>query len=399
MPTAGPDPDPAPTPTPAEHDGGSSFTQTIFGPIRCEGSGPVTLTHAPLEPGAIAVVEPMGRMAAGHVTPTDHLYISNDDPWRTDNPFVVAMPAAGRVIEVARFPRDQVSPFDPSVTREDYRMVIEHTCTFFATYIHVATLALEIAAVTGPLSHGESWFAAGEGISLEAGQAVAAYPGSTVDFMVHDTEVILPGFVVPEHYEGEPWKVHTVDPFDYYEEPVRSQLLSRNPRTVQPYGGKIDYDVDGRAVGNWFLDGTVDYGGRGVAQPNYWSGHLSIVYDPVNTSELRISIGAATGIAEEACRACRNVFGVQGDTPDPADVDVATGLVVYELVGITHRPTFNAAGERLASDVVLGSIAGDVLGVVLVQMVDDRTLRFEVVPGVRASSVTGFSAGASLYRR
>ncbi|MCH8908147.1 MAG: hypothetical protein IH840_13745 [Candidatus Heimdallarchaeota archaeon] len=32
-------------------------------------------------------------------------------------------------------------------------------------------------------------------------------------------------------------------------------MLEKNPRTVEPFGGKIDYDIDGRLIGNWYLQG------------------------------------------------------------------------------------------------------------------------------------------------
>jgi len=33
-------------------------------------------------------------------------------------------------------------------------------------------------------------------------------------------------------------------------------LYGKNPRTVEPRGGKIDFDIDGVLSGNWFLEGT-----------------------------------------------------------------------------------------------------------------------------------------------
>ena len=71
------------------------------------------------------------------------------------------------------------------------------------------------------------------------GGEIIAYDGGTAgfDFSVHDARVILPGFVRPETYEVEPWKIHTIDPYDVFVEPVRSQLLAKNVRQVEPLGG------------------------------------------------------------------------------------------------------------------------------------------------------------------
>jgi hypothetical protein len=63
--------------------------------------------------------------------------------------------------------------------------------------------------------------------------------GRTLDFSVVNSEVTLPGFIVPEHYAAEAWKIHVVDPFDYSDEPLRSQLLALNVRTAEPRGGGL----------------------------------------------------------------------------------------------------------------------------------------------------------------
>jgi len=78
--------------------------------------------------------------------------------------------------------------------------------------------------------------------------------------------------------------------------------------------------------------------------------------------------------------------------PDPADVSVETGLVKYELLGKEHidHPTL---GFRV------GVSTDEVLGVFLVQMLDDRTFKGEVFPRKRASQVTGFTSNAKIYER
>ena len=94
--------------------------------------------------------------------------------------------------------------------------------------------------------------------------------------------------------------------------------MAKSPRTAEPRGGRIDYDIDGRLVGSWFLEGTVDYSGGstpticGNRPCPYWTGHLSIAYDHIDPEQIRISIGADVGIGEEQCRECDSVYGVLG---------------------------------------------------------------------------------------
>ena len=282
-------------------------------------SDAVTLTTSPLDPEMISFIEPMGKMSfiSGHVTPTDHMYFKSATFRDPHSPihYDVRAPADGQITKIGRFPGEN----------EDYRIIIWHSCTISTIYIHLNGLAPEIREVTEDIAPGSRWRLVDSDtpISVEAGQVIGTAGGS-LDFSAHDTEEWL-SFVVPEHYFGEEWKIYTVDPFDYFTEPVRSQLLEQNVRKVEPFGGRIDYDIGGRLVGNWFYDGG-DY-----STPGRY-GHLSIVYDYIDPTLIRISF-PHEGITEEDCRECQGVYGVAGNEPDPADVTVARGSVKYELVG------------------------------------------------------------------
>jgi len=353
------------------------------------------------------------------VTPTDHTYFvhnklreyeeqasavrsgGSSKPWAP--PFDVKSPADGLIVHIGIFPFGP-APEGYTGTLEDYRVIIWHSCKVSSIFIHLGGLAPEILEVTGQLQGGsQGWSASrgGQSIPVKAGQVIGKVGAQGIDFSVHDTRVTLEGLLIPEHYQGEAWKIHTVDPFDYFQEPVRSQLLEKNPRKTAPYGGKIDYDIKGRLVGNWFMEGTVDYGGGGSKeQSGFWgnrpcpycNGHLAIAYDHINPLQIRISIGAETGIPQNACYICQAVYGVKSNGPNPATIDAASGLVKYDLVarefidntGI-REPTRNAEGQ--------------VLGVFLAQVVDDTTIKVEVIPGRDSSQVTGFSESARLYHR
>ena len=124
-------------------------------------------------------------------------------------------------------------------------MALRHD--FLYIYSPDRPLAPEIRAVTGDLAARDAWDDGGvTTIPIEAGQLIGT-AGGGFDFSVHDTKEYL-SFVVPEHYFEESFKMYTVDPYDYFAEPVRSQLLEKNVRKVEPFGGKIDYDIDGRLV-------------------------------------------------------------------------------------------------------------------------------------------------------
>jgi hypothetical protein len=361
----------------------------MFGPIECrDGEENVELSHLMYEPEFFDALVPMGRAWDSHVTPTDHLYVFLYEERERK---MVRTPAAGRVIKIDSFPRAQSPFWDSSIQEPDLRVVIAHSCTLFSIFIHVGELAPDIAKIVGEIEPGGRWYTDPDtSVELNAGDPIAVLGGSSFDYSLHDETISLAGFQIPEHYEGEAWKIHTVDPFDYMTDEIASMLLAKNVRQVEPYGGKIDYDVVGTLAGNWFMDGTVDYGSSGLDQDQYWNGHLSIHYDYVDPSKIRISIGQDIGLTQDDCRVCGAVYAVMNNSPDPSTITVDDGIVKYELTGRMKPDQENR--ERSVSDGVL-------LGTFLVQVIDNETIRTEFLLKQNADSVSGFSDDSVLYRR
>ncbi len=386
-------PVPMPTPDPTQSAPVVARPWRVNEGLPCDENGPTTLPASPLDPAVVANVTPLGQMAGSHVTPTDHLYISHDRPNIFPPSYDVVSPADGQIVRIGTMSGYLRAASGGQGVIEDFRMIIEHSCTLFTIFIHVGTLDPEVLAVTGEIPvDGRGWYPSPDSppVQVMAGQPVAKVGEHTFDFSLHDADVVLDGFVSPERYAGESWKIHTVDPFDYFEEPARTQLLGKNLRTAEPRGGKIDYDIDGRLVGNWFLDGVEGYAGAVGDGLPYWAAHLTIAYDHFDPAQLRVSIGAQTGIDESGCSQCGNVYAVAGNGPDPADISIASGEVKYELLGRVHvdpERVKTAADERVR------------LGVILAQMLDDRTIKVEVFPGVTPGQVAGFTEAASIYRR
>lgn len=267
-------------------------------------------------------------------------------------------------------------------------MVIHHTCTFYTIYIHVKELAPRIAQAAGAFTQ----MTKNTNIPVSAGEVIGR--ANAFDFSVHDDEIALKGFVVPEHYNDEPWKIHTTDMFAYYMfayfvEPIRSQLLAKNIREAEPMAGKIDYDIDDRIAGNWFVENT---GGYSPAFGDYWKTHLSFAYDGIDSSLIVISIGDFGSASRQ--------FAVKSNAPNPADVSASTGTVKYELVDIDYERSDGQYWDRRSYAKGLKAVGtGTVKGVALVQMIDDRKIKFETFSGKTATDVTGFTANAKIYER
>ena len=360
----------------------------LFGRYPCSADGTVMFTSAMFPPHLITEILPMGKMGSSHVTPTDHLYIHRDVPLGEDSNYVVA-PADGFIVKIERFgqdrPLDRDNPL--SLMVPDYRLVFMHSCTVFTIFIHLGEFAPAIAEKVGQIPLNGRW--EDTPIEVKAGEPIAKFGGQSLDWSVHDADTALSGFVLPEHYESEPWKIHTVDPFQFYSEPIKSDLLSKLLRTVEPRAGKIDYDIEGTIAGNWFLDGSVDYSGMGP-DSKYWQAHLSIAYGYIDPTQIRMSIGFDHGLNDDLhCNICFGAYGVRGNQPDPATVGPGSGIVKYELMS-----------RKDGSSLLVKDQVGDTsLGTFLVQHLGDRTIRVEVIPEKAPHEVAGFSDASLIYHR
>ncbi|MBI4173460.1 MAG: hypothetical protein HY519_01955 [Candidatus Aenigmarchaeota archaeon] len=347
----------------------------------CEGTGTAKFTSAPMRLDDIEIIEPVGLMIGGHVTPIDHgyYYAKSWTPRREDaSSFVeVLAPAPGIIAELSSMPAEFASS-----KFGDYRFELQHTCSFKTIYIHVNQLSEKL----------QKALQTRQPVRVEAGEVLGKAPG--FDFSVHDSDATLEGFVVPEHYEIEPWKVHTADMFEYFAEPVKSQLLAKNVRQKEPRGGKIDYDIDGKLVGNWFEVGTSWYEGKKEYNrgTGYWSTHLAFAYDGIVPDTIVVSMGDFDGKAVQ--------FGVKGNAPDPADVDAADGLVKYELVQYDYYADDGKPWDRVHfAKVTSTKPSSPADGVALVQVLENRKIKFEAFAGKTAAQVSGFTPNAKVYER
>ncbi len=342
---------------------------------QCSGTK-TKFNNAPVNLEKTLVMLPLGLTAGNHVTPIDHHYFQN---FKNDGfDIEVYSPGDGYITDIGHMPGAKEG--------EDYRIVIEHTCTISSIYIHVGILSEKLKAY----DPGGKGYARVR-IPVKAGETIGFYE-KNVDYNLVDEEFVLKGFIVPGHYDGESWKIHVPNTYDYFNEPVRSMLVEKSVRTAEPISGKIDYDIDGRLVGNWFLEGTYGYGGGGAA-PDYWTTHLSFTYDGFDPSLIIVSIGSFNGEPKQ--------FAVRGNSPDPADVSMTSGLLKYELLpGFDYITAGGDIWDRVSFAKISRAVGtGSVAGVVLVQMTGDRKIKFEAFPGKQASEVSGFTQNAKIYER
>ncbi len=372
----------------------------LFTPLEgCEEKESVTFTFPPLDLATITVVEPQGELTgfvSGHITPGDHVGFQYDKEAPATSVYALA---DGYLVRVER------NPGYFGIGTKNYHLYVEYSCTLFGSYVHVTEIAPELLQADNKLRELDGFTEVPEDnrnilvrIPIRAGQVIGkTEKWGLLGMLTVDTTKNLTGFITPQLYAGEPWKVHAVPAFTYFIEPLQKQLMLKNPRTKEPRGGKIDFDVDGTLAGNWFLEGT-DYAGD-KTQPfcgdyicPYWSGHLAFVYDFVQPlNNIRVSIGYDAGLGDQG------PYGVKGYVSFPEQITVATGSVKYELVklkDITVERGFASQGKALITE-----NTNEVLGTLLVQMTKPRELKMEVFPGKNAAQVTGFTEKVRKYYR
>lgn len=360
---------------------------------QCKGEkGTISLTAAPINPENIEVIFPYGTIdpESGHVTPIDHQYYYPKNREQGPDLYDIFAPADGYIVSIAK--RNQfVSEEGGTNPVPDYYVVMEHSCSFW-TYFDLATsLAPEIQEEVGDLPDDEIFVSKDVRIPIKAGQKIGKIGLRSLDFGVYDSETNLPGFLVYEHYDGEPWKVHTVDPYDFFVEPIKSQLIAKTMRTTKPVAGKIDYDIEGRVIGNWFVEGSGGFPAR--YEDKNWRNHLAIFPDAYDTTQFVFSHGNIGGRAK--------AYGIKKENPNPATVGIDKGPVKYELVNFEYyNKNTNIPWDRLTYvEGVVSKSNTPVKGVALVQLIEVRKLKVEVFMGKNPSQVPGFTSNAVIYER
>jgi hypothetical protein len=307
-------------------------------------------TCSPLALEGIQGITPLGNMdpLGGHVLPTDHIYLNHGNH---TNQLVLA-PADGEVYAVReqRFGGAKIEiRFDPHIS-------------FYLAHVLVDP-GLRV------------------GSRVKAGQVLGHPAADTqLDLGATDSRIRLAGFVNPTRYP--PPMLQAISPLALFAEPLRSQLYAKVKREGADKDGRIDFDQPGRLVGNWFQEGLLEKDSLG-GRPEVAAKQLAFAYDVSRPSEARFAIGGGFAPA--------GLYTPLPGGPDPASVSVSSGLVKYELRKAGGQPS--AAGPSGP-----GRSSARV-GVLLVQLVDEQTLKAEFFADGSPGEIAGFTGQAIVYKR
>lgn len=343
----------------------------------------VSFSYPPADLEKVVFIIPLGTMKDEHVFPTDHQYYVASYYQGLDDENVVDVysPGDGVITEIEHheYPSGQK-------LEQDYRIIIKHSSKIFSYYIHVDNISEKIAetVIDLPAQGHEDIKPVTVNIPVEAGEKIGTYKG-LLDYNVVDYGVEI-GYINPESYSFEEFKLHIQDPFIYFDDSVKTQLIAKCQRSEEPIGGTIDYDVDGRLVGNWFLGNANEYDNM-EGERNA----LIFAYNNIDTDHIVVSIGL---YENSACQ-----FGIKGNSPDPADISVESGLIKLELTNYNYF--YN--GQMVEPDSLMKGLTLEneeqIQGIILLQLIEDQKLKMEVFPGSVASEVAAFTDNFRIYER
>ena len=330
---------------------------------------PVFFEHPPLELTGASSFVPMGEP---NVLPKDHGGFPIKNPYTLPANVPIYAVRSGVIILAGRGSRQVNNPTHPNhgSTYDDYQLRLQISKNVIVNYGHVSALNFDVLLELENLQADET----GHNVEIivESGDILGwVGPHPAMDFSVTDHRLDL-NFLNPSRYPGD--HIYSADVYNFFKSPLLDQMESIAARDEPPWGGKVDYDLEGRIIGNWFRPGTTSF--------TQWSRQLSIVYDHLKANRIFIADGSpmqdVPGIQGPGYP---DIWWVKGNSPRPETVGVADGIVRYTLI----FPGSQAEENK------------PVQGVMLVQMIDEGSIRVEVFKG--STSATTFTSAARVYER
>lgn len=266
---------------------------------------------SPLAPDDFHGVVPIGTLApTGHVFPSPHLYlhVRRSDPNNFDSvPVEVPLVSPGDVVvtQITRVEAQERPDWSDSY-------VGFYACAEFKGYFdHVKTLAprvWEAYNATAPTrcDRFSQTYEFGEvnytkcdtfvRLDVKAGESLGTAGGGSgqlaLDFGAVDYRNDPHFFVDLGRWRYRPDMAYVACALDAYPPPLRDELKSRLGsndrgihRTIEPVCGTVAHDVEGTAMGVWFVNGTDEL--------RHEAPHLALVSDNIEPQKLVFSVGTS----------------------------------------------------------------------------------------------------------
>jgi hypothetical protein len=339
--------------------------------------GKVFFSHPPIDLGGVASFVAMGEP---NVFPRDHGGFPLLVPHTLPANIPVFAVADGVVVLTSNGVRaipdvEWVPESLRGQEYDDHLIQLKVSETIIVNYAHVTDFHPSFAEKVGDLPRTESGIEVF--VPVEAGDTLAFVgPHPAMDFSVTDFSLEL-GLLNTTFYPERHY--FSADVYDYFQGALLDEMIAIAARDRAPWGGKIDYDIPGRIVGNWFQEGTTSFVQN--------SRQLAIVYDHIWSDRITISDGSPMrDVPGLEGPGAPDVWWVKGNEPRPDDLGVGDGVIHF---GLIHRRSIDHSGPDDGPY--------PVQAVMLVEMIDAGRIRVEVFKGV--TEAQGFTAAAKIYER
>lgn len=332
---------------------------------------PVFFKYNPVDLSGVESFVPMGEP---NVFPKDHggFLLKNPHTLPADVPvFAVASGVIVLALHGTRYMQNHnVPPELAGTAYDDYHFILQISKSVRVNYAHVSALNFSILPELEDLPADESTHIVEIVVNAEDILGWIG-PHPAMDFSVTDYTLKL-NFLNPSRYPES--QLYAADIYNYFKEPQLSEMINIAARSAPPLGGKVDYDIKGKIIGNWFLPGTTEF--------IQWSRQLAIVYDHIKSNRIFISDGSPMrDVGGFEGPGAPDVWWVKGNSPAPETIGVGDGIIMYTLIYIGHiDDEFKA-----------------VQGVMLVEMIDENSMRLEVFKG--SVFEDAFTSEARVYER
>jgi hypothetical protein len=344
--------------------------------------GKVILMHSPIDLNGIKYFFPMGGL---NVQPKDHggFVLKNPHVFPANIPVFAV--ADGVVIRIS-YGKREIPPIEDAPksswykTYDDHLIQLKVSETMIINYAHVTDFHPDFAAKLPDQKIDK------EGRDMEVEVEVEVHEGDilgyvrphgAMDFSISDLELQL-NFLNPGRYPG--LHIYSGNIFDYFEEGLSGEMEKFAFRKEPPRGGKIDYDVKGKIVGNWFLENTTSY--------VQWSRQLAIVYHDLFGDRITISDGSPMrDVPGSDDPGYPDSWWVKGNSPRPETIGISEGKVRYELIYPRNYRDLDEYIDELQH----------VAGIMLVQALENDRIRVEIFKG--SVVATDFTSAAKIYVR
>lgn len=357
------------------------------------GKDMVFFTKSPIQINKLTSIGPLGSLdpEGGHVFPVDHVYFfttGQGGSLDASKSGEVNVFSPGNVM-VTKIAYIEYWEGDTLVDK-DYSIYFKPCREAEAAFYHVKTLSstlmsqlegkLDLVREAATGQHAQSRFEVKTDINLRAGELIGKAGGTfrsqALDYRMVDERIDSLTYANPDRWSES--QQHIVCPLDYYAEPLKGQLMEligdgTKPRSESLVCGRIDQDIKGTVQGVWFAESTKE------TYPE--DRHLSLVHDDIDPSKSVFSVGTSMG--KSGLKAGLYFFDEKKTgviNRDFSEVDRAREIFCYQ--GLKGK-----WGDKIAK-------------VVMVELVDDNTLRMETRSGLSCVGIDwAFSDRMTVFER